>query len=166
MYRTLEDFYTDWNYESQSTLNLFKNLTDESLTKVVHENVRTLGFLAWHIIHTMQEMPAKMGLKIDIKEQENYSGETVTELCAAYEKGAKSIAEEIKKNWTVDDLQKEDNMYGDNWKRGTTLTILIKHEAHHRAEMVVLMRMQSLPVIGAYGPMKEDWAKYGMPTMQ
>ena len=166
MYRTLEDFYSDWSYESQSTLNLFKNLTDESLTKVVHPNVRTLGFLAWHIIHTQQEMPAKMGLKIDIKEQEDYSGETVKELCEAYEKGAKSIVEEIKNNWTVDYLQKEDNMYGDNWKRGTTLTILIKHEAHHRAEMVVLMRMLGLPVIGAYGPTKEDWAKYGMPTMK
>ncbi|MBK9413922.1 MAG: hypothetical protein IPN61_11015 [Bacteroidetes bacterium] len=52
------------------------------------------------------------------------------------------------------------------WKRGTTLTILIKHEAHHRAEMIVLMRMLGLPVVGPYGPTREDWAKFGMPTMK
>ncbi|MBK6398339.1 MAG: DinB family protein [Bacteroidetes bacterium] len=166
MYRVLEDFLTDWKYESQSTLSLFKNLTDDSLTKVVHPDVRTLGFLAWHIVHTMQEMMAKVGLNVDIKDQENYSGENVKELCSAYENGANSLAEEIKKKWTVDDLQKEDNMYGEMWKRGTTLTILIKHEAHHRAEMIVLMRMLGLPVVGPYGPTREDWAKFGMPTMK
>ena len=88
MYRVLEDFLTDWKYESQSTLSLFKNLTDDSLTKVVHPDVRTLGFLAWHIVHTMQEMMAKVGLNVDIKDQENYSGENVKELCSAYENGA------------------------------------------------------------------------------
>lgn len=164
MYRTINDFLVDLNYESQSTLNLFKNLTDESLKKSVHEDVRTLGFLAWHITHTLQEMPAKMGVKVDIKSQENYSGESVKEICEIYEKGAKSLAEQIKNNWTDADLEKEDNMYGEMWKRGTTLSILIKHEAHHRAEMVVLMRILGLPVIGAYGPTREDWAKYGMPT--
>lgn len=166
MYRTIEDFLTDWGHESQSTLNLFKNLTDESLSKLVHADVRTLGFLSWHIIHTIQEMPAKMGMKIDIKEQEDYSGEKVNEICETYERGAKQLAELIRTTWTDADLQKEDNMYGEMWKRGTTLAILIKHQAHHRAEMVVLMRILGLPVIGAYGPTKEDWAKYGMPTMK
>ena len=166
MYRTIEDFLTDWKHESQSTLNLFKNLTDESLSKLVHADVRTLGFLSWHIIHTIQEMPAKMGMKVDIKEQEDYSGEKVKEICETYERGAKQLAELISTTWTDADLQKEDNMYGEMWKRGTTLAILIKHQAHHRAEMVVLMRILGLPVIGAYGPTKEDWAKYGMPTMK
>ena len=26
MYRTIEDFLTDWNYEAESTLKLFKNI--------------------------------------------------------------------------------------------------------------------------------------------
>jgi len=57
-------------------------------------------------------------------------------------------------------------MYGDKWKRGTTLSILVKHQAHHRAEMVVIMRILNLPVIGAYGPKKEDWAQMGMEAMK
>jgi uncharacterized damage-inducible protein DinB len=166
MYSTINAFLTDWGYESQTTLNLLKNLTDESLNKVIHENVRTPGFLAWHIVHTLQEMPSKMGLKVDIKEQENYNNETVKEIVDTYEKGAALLAEAVKNNWTDADLLKEDNMYGEMWKRGTTLSILVKHQAHHRAELVVLMRILGLPVIGAYGPTKEDWAKYGMPTMK
>ena len=166
MYATVNDFLTDWNYESQSTLDLFKNLTDDSLNKVIHEDVRTLGFLSWHIVHTLQEMPAKMGLSVDIKQQTDYTNETVAEIIETYESGAKLLADAIKNNWSDADLVKEDNMYGEPWKRAVTLSILIKHQAHHRAEMVVLMRILGLPVIGAYGPTREDWAKYGLATMK
>ncbi len=165
MYSKITDFLSDWDYESKTTLELFKNLTDESLTKVVHENVRTLGFLGWHIIHTLQEMPAKTGLTIAIKEQTDYSGETAKEICDTYEKGAALVTEAIKNNWTDANLEKEDNMYGEPWKRSVTLSVLVKHQAHHRAEMVVLMRILGLKIIGAYGPTKEDWAKFGMAAM-
>ena len=165
MYHHISDFLTDWAYESEITLKLFRNLNDESLSKEVHPNVRSLGILSWHIIHTMQEMLARTGLKVELKEQQNYSGENVEELCKYYENGAKSVAEVVKKNWTDSELTKEDEMYGDMWKRGTTLSILIRHQAHHRAEMVVIMRMLGLPVIGAYGPTKEEWAQWGMEAM-
>ncbi len=49
MYRHLEDFINDWTVESESTLKIFNNLTDESLTKKVDENVRTAGRLDYHI---------------------------------------------------------------------------------------------------------------------
>ncbi len=42
--------------------------------------------------------------------------------------------------------------------------ILLLHQTHHRGQMTVLMRQAGLPVAGMYGPTKEDWAKYGMPT--
>lgn len=37
MYRKLEDFINDWTYESESTLKVFNNLTDESLTKKIEK---------------------------------------------------------------------------------------------------------------------------------
>ncbi|MBL0104153.1 MAG: DinB family protein [Bacteroidetes bacterium] len=165
MYTSITNFLTDWTYESQSTLNLFKKLSDDKLKDQVHPNVRSLGFMSWHIIHTLQEMLAKTGLNIDIKHQQDYAGESVKELCDTYERGAKLVAEAIKANWTDTDLEKEDNMYGEMWKRGVTLSILVKHQAHHRAEMVVVMRILGLPVIGAYGPTKEEWTQFGMPQM-
>jgi uncharacterized damage-inducible protein DinB len=166
MYYHIKDFLTDWEYESDATLKLFRNLTDQSLTKKIHPNVRSLGNLSWHIIHTMQEMMGRTGLKVDIKEQQNYNGESAKELCDTYENGAKLLADTVKNNWQDSDLGKEDEMYGDMWKRGMTLSILIRHQAHHRAEMIVEMRMLDLPVVGPYGPVKEEWAQWGMEAQQ
>jgi uncharacterized damage-inducible protein DinB len=162
MYHNIQDFLNDWKYESDCTLRLFRNLTDESLTKVVHPKVRTLGFLAWHITHTIQEMGERVGLNVDLKKQETYNGETAMELVAMYEHAAKSTAGEIERNWINETLTQEDNMYGEMWKRGTTLSVLIHHQAHHRGELVVLMRMNDLPVFGVYGPAAEEWVAYGM----
>jgi uncharacterized damage-inducible protein DinB len=166
MYYHLTDFYNDWEYESEATLKLFKNLTDESLDQKVHENVRTLGFLSWHIIYTIQEMMDRTGLKVHIKDQQDYMGESSRELVSTYEKGAKLLIQALKARWTDADLGKEDDMYGEKWKRGMTLTILIRHQAHHRAEMVVVMRMLGLPVVGIYGPVKEEWAQWGQEAMK
>ena len=55
-------------------------------------------------------------------------------------------------------------MYGMTWKRGTTLSLLINHQAHHRGQMTVLMRQAGVPVVGVYGPAKEEWKAAGMPT--
>ena len=59
-------------------------------------------------------------------------------------------------------MEIEDDMYGEKWKRGMTLQGLIHHEIHHRAEMIVLMRLAGLPVPGLYGPTREEWTQYGM----
>lgn len=165
MYHKISDFLIDWQYESQATFSLMKNLKDESLDKKVHENVRSLGFLAWHIIHTMHEMLDRTGLKVDIKGQQDYNGESVDELCQWYEKGAKAVAEAIHVNWVDADLGKEDEMYGEMWKRGMTLAVIIRHQIHHRAEMIVVMRLLGLPIVGIYGPTKEEWAEMGQPGM-
>ena len=63
-------------------------------------------------------------------------------------------------------MNTEDEMYGEKWNRGTTLQILIKHQAHHRGQLTVLMRMAGLKVHGVYGPSKEEWIAYGMPAME
>lgn len=165
MYHKISDFLIDWEYESEATLKLFKNLNDQTLDEKIHPNVRSLGFLAWHIIHTIHETLDKTGLKIDNKSQQNYNGETAAELCSWYENSAKKVAEAVKVSWVDADLAREDEMYGDPWKRGMTLAILIRHQAHHRAEMIVEMRILGLPISGAYGPTKEEWEQWGMEEM-
>jgi uncharacterized damage-inducible protein DinB len=53
-------------------------------------------------------------------------------------------------------------MYGEKWKRSATLLALIRHEIHHRGEMIALMRLAGLAVPGIYGPTREEWAQWGM----
>jgi uncharacterized damage-inducible protein DinB len=53
-------------------------------------------------------------------------------------------------------------MYGQQWKRGYTLAVLVRHQAHHRGQMTVLMRQAHLRVPGVYGPAREEWSEFGM----
>ena len=65
MYRTVQDFIEDWKHESASTLKVMTALTDDSLKQKVTTEGRSLGFLPWHIITTLNEMGSKAGLKVD-----------------------------------------------------------------------------------------------------
>lgn len=165
MYRKIEDFERDWKYEVEQTTNLLSNLTDESLNQKVTDDGRTLGFLAWHIAQTMEEMPKLVGLNIDAPTLEAECPKSASEIVKAFETAGNSVLKEIKENWTDETLEKEDEMYGNTWNRGTTLLYLILHQAHHRGQITVLMRQAGLKVIGIYGPAREEWEEQGMTAM-
>ncbi|MBA3972147.1 MAG: hypothetical protein H0X46_08385, partial [Bacteroidetes bacterium] len=86
----------------------------------------------------------------------------INDIINAFQNSSNSVTELVQKQWTDDSLLKEANMYGENWKNGTTLSILIKHQAHHRGQLTVLMRQAGLKVPGVYGPAKEEWAQWNM----
>lgn len=165
MYRTIDDFITDWGYESESTLKLFRNISNDALNKKDHENVRSIAVLSWHITITLSEMLKKAGLKVTGPDEHSKAPQTITEIFSEYKNSEKSVTEQVKKQWTDASLNEEANMYGQNWKNGVTLSILIKHQAHHRGQLTVLMRQAGIKVPGVYGPSKEEWAEYNMPTM-
>jgi uncharacterized damage-inducible protein DinB len=162
MYRNLEDFINDWTYEYQSTLKVFNNLTDESLTKKINENVRTAGRLAWHIITSIGEMAHRTGLIFKTVDSNSVIPATVNEIVQVYKEASENLLSEIKESWNDETLFVEDDMYGENWKRGTTLAVIINHQIHHRAQLTVVMRLLGLKVPGIYGPAKEEWKDLGM----
>jgi uncharacterized damage-inducible protein DinB len=162
MYRKIEDFRQDWSYETEITTKLLSNLTDESLNQKITEEGRSLGFLAWHIVITLGEMPGKVGLSVDAPAEDAPVPTSAKEIAETFERAARSVGEEVAKNWTDETLLQEDEMYGMIWKRGMTLGALINHQAHHRGQVTVLMRQAGVPVIGVYGPAKEEWEALGM----
>lgn len=164
MFRKVEDFLAVWDYEAEATLKLLGALTDESLHRKLHPDVRTLGRLAWHITQTIPEMATRTGLRVGGPGDEDPVPASAAELAARYKEAAESLAREIRGRWTDADLEVEDELYGERWPRGRTLFVLNGHQAHHRAQMMVLMRLAGLPVPGVYGPAREDWAKFGMPA--
>ncbi|MEO8665337.1 MAG: DinB family protein [Ignavibacteria bacterium] len=166
MYTSIEQFLKDWKYESDSTVNLMKNITDESLGQKIIPDGRSLGFLGWHIAITIPEMMGKTGLKIDGPKEDSPVPKSVKEIVDGYAKASASFAEQLSKNWKDDMLNDEDEMYGNKWKKGMTLSYLLLHQAHHRGQMTVLMRQAGLKVIGVYGPAKEEWAAMGMKPLE
>ncbi|RPI60617.1 MAG: hypothetical protein EHM44_10085 [Ignavibacteriales bacterium] len=166
MYQKLEDFINDWVIESESTLKIFNNLTDESLTKIVNENVRTAGRLAWHITASIGEMAHRTGLKFKTVDSNSSIPTTAKEIVDAYKEASSNLLAAIKSNWNDETLLVEDDMYGEMWKRGMTLGVIVSHQIHHRAQLTVVMRLIGLKVPGVYGPSKEEWTSYGMPAQE
>lgn len=166
MYRRIDDFLADWQYESESTLRVLRALTDASLGQRVSAEGRSAGRLAAHITETIPEMMTAAGLAgLEGPPHIDPTPERAGEIADIYERAARSLAEVLPGQWTDANLEDEVDMYGDRWTRGATLGILIRHQAHHRGQLTVLMRQAGLPVPGCYGPAAEEWAAMGMPAM-
>lgn len=166
MYRKIEDFVQEWNAESESTLKIFKNISDESKAKKAGENIRSLDRLAWHITQTLTEMPARTG----IIDQDYLVDEPIPDkfqdILLQYKKHSEELARLVQEKWTDAGLLEEIEVYGQNWERRKVLSVLVLHQAHHRGQMTTLMRLENLAVPGIYGPSKEEWSKYGMEAME
>ncbi len=166
MYHNVHEFLEEWQFEVNATLKIFSALTDESLSQKVTESGRSLGRLAWHITITVGEMLSRTGLKYYSVDENAEVPKTAKEILDEYKKTSDALVEAIKQNWNDDSLEQEVNMYGENWKNGVTLQVLIKHQIHHRGQMTVLMRQAGLKVPGIYGPANEEWSAMGLPAMK
>lgn len=166
MYRNTEDFLTDWQLEADNTTRVFENITEDTKAIKIHPNIRTLERLAWHITQTITEMGTKAGLFEEDVLEHQPAPAVFNDVIAAHQKYNALLAQAVATRWINDTLNEEVNMYGQTWSKGTILDVLVKHEAHHRSQMTVIMRMVGLPVPGLYGPSQEDWAAMGMPAME
>jgi uncharacterized damage-inducible protein DinB len=166
MYERIEEFVDYWKYERESTLKLFANLTDKSLSQKVSEDGRTLGRIAWHIIVSTAEMLNRTDLKVETIDENSPVPGTVKEIIEEYDRITLNVAELVKKMWTDLSLKEEVDMYGEMWKKGKVLSVVLMHQTHHRGQMTVLMRQAGLKVPGIYGPSKEEWASFNLPAAE
>jgi uncharacterized damage-inducible protein DinB len=162
MITSISAFEELWAYEGDATLKILRALTDKSLGQRVTPQDRDLGRMAWHVVSSIPEMMERTGLKLGGPAQDSPVPATAKAIADTYEAVSRSLIEQVKANWTDQTLQVEDNMYGETWKRGSTLAILVSHQTHHRAQMTVLMRQAGLHVPGVYGPAREEWSSMGM----
>jgi uncharacterized damage-inducible protein DinB len=163
MFRTISDFEYYWSQELEATQKILKHLNDKSLTRSVVPGGRTLGRLGWHLTLSIPEMMSRTGLIVSGAKEDDPIPISAKEIFKAYNEAAISLLDAIKANWTDETLEEKDDMYGQKWKRGKTLTALIFHQIHHRAQMTMLMRQAGLDVPGIYGPARQEWAQFGMP---
>ena len=166
MYLKINDFLTEWKEESESTLKIFSEIPDSVKSVKDNENIRSLERLAWHITQTVTEMPKSCGItKEDALENMDIPS-SFSKIINLYQEHSKKLAEALEHNWTDADLTRNMKIYGQEWEGGKILTILVKHQIHHRAQMTILMRLLNLKVPGLYGPSKEEWSQYGMEAQE
>jgi len=152
----IDDFFKEWQYESDTTLKLFSNLNNDSFNKVTHKKVRSIRNLSWHIASTPLEILTLAGLKMIGADHESIAPTNGNQLIKIYELAIEQVNLNVSV-WDDSDFNEKVNMYGDEWTKGSALNVLNKHQAHHRGELIVLMQLHNLPIIGVYGPTFEDW---------
>ena len=164
MIQSIAAFTAAWSYEHEATLKIFRALTDASLAQRVTADGRSLGFLAWHIVQTLGEMPQHAALPVEVPGEDAPMPASAGTIAEEFDKAAQSVAKVVAATWSDASLGDDISMYGQTWKKGDVLSSLILHQAHHRGQMTVLMRQAGLTVPGIYGPAKEEWAAMGMPA--
>nr|MBN2277813.1 DinB family protein [candidate division Zixibacteria bacterium] len=162
MFHTIEEFTSVWKSHTDGTRRVLNAITDQALAKEVTPEHRNVARLAWHLVTTIPEMAERTGLQLDGPKADSPLPKTVREIREGYDRVASSLQAQVEKNWDDADLQTEDNMYGQMWKKNFSLKVIIDHEIHHRGQLTVLMRQAGLKVPGIFGPSKEEWAEYGM----
>ena len=161
MFTSVSQFTDLWQQETQATAKLLNLLTDQSLSLPKDENIRSVGRAAWHIVCAYTEICNRFGIPYKGPTEKKPIPTSAAEIKTNYNNGAAFVRDTVRK-WSDADLQQEDDMYGETWKRGKSLYVLLAHEMHHRGQLTVIMRLAGLPMTGIYGPAKEEWAKYGM----
>jgi uncharacterized damage-inducible protein DinB len=162
MFRLMSDFVKAYDGTVQATEAVFRALTDKSLSQQVTDDHRTLGRIAWHIVTTVPEMMRRTGIALSSIDEASQVPGTAGEILDVYRKVTEEFRTVVSEKWTDETMAQVDNMYGQQWPRGLTLSILISHEIHHRGQMTVLMRQAGCTVPGVMGPAKEEWAQMGM----
>ena len=162
MFTSIDDFEERWVGHVAATKKILGAMTDDSLGQAVADDHRTLGRMAWHIVTSIPEMMSLTGLEFQGVQADAAMPGKAADFLAAYDTASNELVEKMKSKWKDADLMVEDDMYGEKWKRGISLHVLIEHEIHHRGQMTVLMRQAGLKVPGVFGPAKEEWGQYGM----
>ncbi|WP_018754520.1 DinB family protein [Paenibacillus terrigena] len=162
MYQSLQSFMEEYRLESASTQKLLDALTDASLKQEVAPGYRSLGQLAWHLVHNDEGMLLSMGLKFEAPAANSELPISASAIADAYRSVSTGLLHALESQWTDANLQEKNNMYGQIWPNGLTLNIYLKHEIHHRGQLTILMRQAGLQVPGVYGPSKEEWASMGV----
>jgi len=162
MYQSLQSFIEEYRLESASTQKLLDALTDASLNQEVAPGYRSLGQLAWHLVHNDEGMLLAMGLKFEAPAANSELPTSAAAIADAYRKVSANLLQAVETQWTDANLLEKSNMFGEVWPNGLTLYIYLKHEIHHRGQLTILMRQAGLQVPGVYGPSKEEWASMGV----
>jgi len=156
MYRTIDDFLTTWEYEQTMTAKLFDNLTDTSLEQRITPGSRSLGELTWHLVMALRAIPGAAGLQVDGPSYEEPVPTSAAMIADSYRQTARSFVDQVKAQWHDAMLANAVTMWGTPSTYGTALRDTLLHQAHHRGQVTVLMKQAGVPIVGIYGPTKEE----------
>ena len=145
-----------WDHENDGTVRVLQAIPERRLLLRPHARSRTLRDLAWHLV-TSERWFCTGPLGLATKggaPPENPPG-TVAAMVAARERShaARAAAARAKRApWFAAEVE----FYGQRMSRLEVLSLLLRHEAHHRGQLTVYLRLAGAKVPGVYGPSADE----------
>ena len=158
MYRKISDFVTDDTLESEKTIAVFSAISDSILQHRVTEKSFSLLESANHITHAIIRIGSQLGFVNTPQFQSCLnapSSITISEVIRDYRTITSHLIDEVKSLASDLSLEEIKSVYGFNWSVGHGLFVLVKHEIHHRAQIIVALRLLGLGVPDVYGPARK-----------
>ncbi|WEK54379.1 MAG: DinB family protein [Candidatus Cohnella colombiensis] len=161
MYCTVEDFIAEWKNEAVLTQKVLDGLTDESLLQQVYPEGRTLGRIAWHFVTNIPDYLTEFGVTVAKVSNQN-EVPFAKEIADTFREVSIEVEKALHEQWTDEMLKQIQIAFGRKESNATIFMGLIKHIAHHRGQVTVLMRQAGLLIPSIYGPSKEGWTRLGV----
>jgi uncharacterized damage-inducible protein DinB len=165
---TTEQLLREFDYEFPATRKFLALVPDDKLTWKPHEKSMELGRLAWHLSDFpswLTDTVTKDGLDFkaeDFPEMANrWKGKTRETILARFDADLKvareslaSTAEEAwERRWT---MGADGQIWVDEPRIDVYRKWVISHQAHHRAQFGVYLRLNGIAIPGVYGPSADE----------
>jgi uncharacterized damage-inducible protein DinB len=157
MFTSANDFLNEWKQEAAVTQKVLDALTDESLKQEVAPGLYSIGSLAWHITGAVYYFPAQVGVTFDVPDLQKEAPKSATEISETYKTVSQRLVQAFSEQVSDEKMNEMVNLFGMNMSVQAVFRLMIQHQAHHRGQLTVLMRLAGLKVPGVYGPSKEEW---------
>jgi len=147
-----------WDDETASTRRVLRAIPNAHITLKPHPRGWRMRDLAWHIVTSERWFcTGPLGLATEgpdpaPKDAPPSSGEA---MAAAREESHAALAAAARGKgapW----FEEEVEFYGMRMPREEVLRLMLRHEAHHRGQLTVFLRLAGAKVPGVYGPSGDE----------
>jgi len=152
MYRKLSDFVDDYKEESEKTFSTINSIPNSLLDRKVDLLGMSLGELSFHITQAIEKITSQIGFQFSSSALDIELPNDIHLISKLYEAAAGKVIEIVGLQTDDTFLDKTFPVYGATRSIGHTLSVLVKHEIHHRAQIVLGLRILGQGVPDIYGP--------------
>ena len=155
----------EFDQEMAATRRVLERVPEDKFSWKPHDKSFSMGNLASHIVNSIKWTDVTMNqTEFDLgsvsPEEMNQAAKTRTELLAWLDANAAAARETLARSdadyfvlWT---LKKGDTVFFTMPRYNCVRSFCLNHIVHHRAQLGMYLRLNNIPVPGAYGPSADE----------
>jgi len=136
--------------ESEKTQAVLSVIPDSALAQRAFQGGFSVAELAWHLTDATIKISAQLGIAPITVQQPAF--DSSQKLLEAYRAVMMQFRTNVVNGVEDSTLSEFRMIYGMDWTVSYALSIILKHEIHHRGQLVQLLRMAGVRPPATYGP--------------